>query len=64
MPPANLKQNRLDRAAAAKAKKQEWNRMAEPLLEEGDNKKEVANIIVERTGANYNTVYRALKRPK
>ena len=63
MPPENLKKNRRDRADATKATKQKWNRDAKPLWA-GQWKFQVVDIMVERTGAKYSTMYRALKRPK
>jgi hypothetical protein len=62
--PQELKDNGGQRTDAAKATKQYWNRIAKPVFEAGGNKKEAANFVVERTGAKYSTVYRALKKPK
>jgi ribosomal protein L9 len=59
-----LKKNRQDRAEASKREKQRWQKMADSL--EGASKKEAADVISERTGAKFGTVYRSIlkKRPK
>ena len=59
-----LKKNRQDRAEASKREKQRWQKMADSL--EVASKKEAADLICERTGAKFSTVYRSIlkKRPK
>jgi hypothetical protein len=62
--PQGVKDNRRERAATSEKEKQRWNKMAKPLWPEYDRKRDVADIIAERTGARFDTVYRALKRPQ
>jgi hypothetical protein len=62
-PVEGLKKNRRQRAEASERKKEHWAAIAKPLWE-GRYKNQVAQIIVERTGAKFSTVYRSLKRPK
>jgi hypothetical protein len=59
-----LKKNRQDRAEASKQEKQRWQKMTDNL--EVASKKEAADVISERTGAKFSTVYRSIlnKRPK
>jgi hypothetical protein len=61
--PEALKKNREDRAEARNKEKQRWRKLAKPLWEER-SKKEVAQILEERTGEKFDTIYRNLKRPE
>ena len=61
--PKGLKKNREHRAEARNKEKQRWRKLAEPLWE-GRSKKEVAQILEERTGEKFDTIYRNLKRPE
>jgi hypothetical protein len=59
-----LKEHGSKRTTDAAATKQKWDRIAKSRFEAGDNKKEAANFVVEMTGANFDAVYRYLRRPK